>query len=260
MKVSKVIEEKLKKHHYFNYPQLYKEKITEVLNYSLEVFKDNLCSITLGGSGGKNKLMPGWSDLDFYIVLYNYDYRQVRDFMKIDINSDIHIGTTFYTKEEVLNNIIDNKTKIMIYEKFHLGANPTLYGETCFLKNDYQEVKKNDLRAFPNILHLFRRGFIELEYGIIELDKKYVKKMVLLLKCILNHFNIFALGYEDAFDKFKVLYKEETKGKEVGNLDIKKIIKDLQGSKKEVLSFSKCLLEFAITNQILKGGKRDETN
>lgn len=53
--------------------------------------------------------------------------------MKVDNKYDeIHVGVTIYTMDEVVNNLIDGKTKVMIYEKEQLNVDPTLYGKKLF--------------------------------------------------------------------------------------------------------------------------------
>lgn len=235
----------------------YKLKIIEVLKVAFKTFGDNLQSVTLGGSGGKNKLIPGWSDLDFYIVLKKYDIDQIKKFMKIDLSNDIHIGTTFYTEREILNNIIDNKTKIMIYEKYHYNVNPTFYGEEIFRRNTFDEVKNNDINAFPNVLHEFRRKFIELDSGTVKLDKKYIKKMLVLLKCILSHFDIFATELEEVVGEFiNLCNKEFNQCTTSYKFDILNVIKNIDTSKDEVILFSKYILNFIESNEFLLGGAK----
>ena len=101
-------------------PKLYKETINNATREAISIFDDDLISITLGGSAGKNDVIPGWSDLDLYIVIKQYKTESIIEYSKTIENWSLHIGVTYYTLTEVLNNRIDNKTKIMIYEKYYL--------------------------------------------------------------------------------------------------------------------------------------------
>ena len=94
-------------------PEIYIKKLNEVVEQAIKIFENNLKSIILGGSGGKAEIIPYWSDLDIYIVLDEYNFSQVQTFMKVDNKYDeIHVGVTIYTMDEVVNNLIDGKTKV----------------------------------------------------------------------------------------------------------------------------------------------------
>lgn len=235
-------------------PNEYKSELNDIVNKAIVIFGDNLINITLGGSAGKNNVIPNWSDLDLYIILERYDVEQVITFMKIVSKMPIHVGTTFYTSYEVENNVIDNKTKVMLYEMQNYPVNPILYGENIFNKIDYSFVKENDINNFPNILHDFRRRFIELCSGK-ELDKTYIKKLLVLIKCYLSHYNIFSYGYKETFDKlFEVL---DSKGLTVPNdFDIISVIKNIDGSRNDVIVFSKRIIEIMEKDCVLKGDRK----
>ena len=59
------------------YQKKHYDTIKKVVFYAKEIFNDNLCNITLGGSGGKGKIIDKWSDLDFYIILRRYDHKEI---------------------------------------------------------------------------------------------------------------------------------------------------------------------------------------
>ena len=143
-------------------PEIYIKKLNEVVEQAIKIFENNLKSIILGGSGGKAEIIPYWSDLDIYIVLDEYNFSQVQTFMKVDNKYDeIHVGVTIYTMDEVVNNLIDGKTKVMIYEKEQLNVDPTLYGKNYFLKQKYTDIQLNDINNLPSIVHSCRRNCID---------------------------------------------------------------------------------------------------
>ena len=195
-------------------PDNYQVKLDEVVDLAKRLFNKNLKSIILGGSGGKSEIIPLWSDLDIYIVLDKYDFNQVKQFMIIDNKNkscDIHIGVTIYTLNEVKNNLIDSKTKVMIYEKEQLGLDPTLYGKNYFLRQSYLDIQQNDKNNLPSIVHTCRRNCISLCNNEISLSKNHIKKFVVLLKCILNINGIFSYGYLNVFNDFCNLCEELSK-------------------------------------------------
>ena len=238
-------------------PLEYHNQLVNVVSDAIAIFKDNLINITLGGSGGKGNVINGWSDLDVYIVLNIYNTSQVSEFMKTINNSNIHTGTTFYTLAEVENDVVDMKTKVMLYERQYFDVNPTLYGIDIFKEVSYEDIRNNDKANFPNVLHDVRRRYIELCYTR-KVDKVFIKKLLVLAKCILNNYNIFTYGYGPTFKKlFQLLYDQNIDLTEVKDFDILSVINDLENSAEEIIKFSEFLLSY-IGNVYNKGGLRWE--
>lgn len=237
------------------YPKKYYETMNKVIDYAKEIFKDNLCNITLGGSGGKGKIIEDWSDLDFYIILQRYNHKEIATFMKATSNLEIHIGTTFYTLYEIENDLIDSKTKIMCYEKQNYPVNPTLYGEEVFKQIDYETIVENDINNLPNILHDFRRRYIDLiSNEDKKVDKTYVKKMLVLIKCLLNYHRIFSYGYDNCLTYLRdFIDKEGYDLTPILQFDIMNSIKNIDTSKEEIVNFSTQLLNFIEFIYIKKG-------
>ena len=191
-------------------PEIYIKKLDVVIEQAIKIFRNNLKSIILGGFSGKVEIIPYWSDLDIYIVLDEYNFFQVQKFMKIDNKYDeIHVGVTIYTMDEVVNNLIDGKTKVMIYEKEQLNVDPTLYGNNYFLKQKYTDIQLNDINNLPSIVHSCRRNCIDLENNDVVLLKTHVKKFIVMLKCILNINGIFSYGYQKVMYNFYNLCEQK---------------------------------------------------
>lgn len=238
-------------------PYNYKIALFNALSFARSTFRDNLCSVTLGGSGGKGNIIEGWSDLDLYLVLRKYNQNEVSEFVKNISKLDIHIGTTFYTISEVNYGLIDFKTKVMCYEKQNYRVNPTVYGKDLFEKVSYDEIKQNDLINLPNILHDFRRRYINLKNNKNEnVTKSYVKKMLVLIKCILNSYETFSYGYYNSVENLKTIVR-------VGGYDLTPIkqfdilnsIKNMENSKNDILKFSLFLLNFIEYDYKKRGDK-----
>ena len=90
-----IVEEMIRRYNFNGYPEEYKVSLVNALDKIRNVFRDNLLSVTLGGSGGKNKIIDGWSDLDIYIILKKYDIKQISLLQEELDDSKIHIGLTF---------------------------------------------------------------------------------------------------------------------------------------------------------------------
>ena len=236
-------------------PENYLKVLKKDIESAILIFNDNLINITLGGSGGKGNVIEGWSDLDLYIILNKYNPKQITEYMSIVNNNSIHTGTTFYTLAEIDNNVIDLKTKVMLYERKCFNVNPTLYGIDVFKEVDYEEIKNNDKANFPSVLHDVRRRFIELCMGK-ELDKVYVKKLLVLVKCLLRSYDIFTYGYAYTFNKLFEFFNEQNIClTEIKDFDIVKIINNMDDSKEDIIIFSNYLLNY-ISDVYNKGGLR----
>lgn len=227
-------------------PKVYIDNIQNIIENAKLIFKKELINIILGGSCGKFDCIIGWSDIDIYITLEEYVLPLVKKFDKIISESNIHIGVTYYSKIEVLNNFIDSKTKVMVYEKYYLNFNPTLYGENLFIKNNYDVIINNDINNLPNFIHLFRRIYIEKTNENAEIDKKYIKKLILLIKCFLNTKKIFSYGYQKSIDLFLNEYNKNINSTNKFNFDIITMMEDLNKNKLEILNFSEIILAFII--------------
>lgn len=229
-------------------PEIYIKKLNEVVEQAIKIFKNNLKSIILSGSGGKAEIIPYWYDLDIYIVLDEYNFSQVQTFMKVDNKYDeIHVGVIIYTMDEVVNNLIDGKTKVMIYEKEQLNVDPTLYGKNYFLKQKYTDIQLNDINNLPSIVHSCRRNCIDLENNEVTLLKSHVKKFIVMLKCILNINGIFSYGYQKVMNDFYNLCEEKKLlNKRMLNFKIKEVTSknyNLSEAKEDFLNINKFVFE-----------------
>lgn len=225
-------------------PITYQDAIIKAKNIAIKIFGTELIGIVLGGSAGKNDVINGWSDIDLYIILENYNINLIRKNSVEMRKIGIHIGITYYTRKEVLYNLIDNKTKIMLYEKQYLNMNPTIYGHDIFGKITYSEIVDNDINYFPNILHVFRRMHNNVLCEISEVDKEYIKKLLVLLKCYLNINHIFSYGYGKVTKLFLNIYNSEKVSTKYYNFDIIYAISNFTNKKKEIFDFGENVLNF----------------
>lgn len=224
-------------------PKEYFLAINETVKSAKYIFKSNLISIILGGSCGKNNPIIGWSDIDLYIILKKYNPKTIRNFNKVIKKNNLHIGVTYYSLLEVDNASFDGKTKIMLYEKQNFNVDPTLYGFCYIEKISYKEVVRNDYNNLPNIIHEFRRMYIDLMDKEI-FDKKYIKKLLILIKCYLNTKGLFLYGYENVVMEFLNIYnKNSTKRYK---FDIISAMTCAGNHRQKVLDFSERVLAFVI--------------
>lgn len=223
-------------------PRQYYDTLQKVISLLKEQFQDNLLSVTLGGSGGKNQIIEGWSDLDLYVILVHMDLKGMSIILEMLQKYSVHIGITYYTKNEVKQNRIDRKTKIMIYEKKNFHFNPTIYGDDLFQNISYQEIQKNDIEQLPNILHVFRRITCSCISDVNNVTQKYVKKLFVLLKCYLTTQNMFGYGYENTLKSFSELYNSKMNQKLEFNF--LECVHSFTTSREIILDFAIKILEY----------------
>ena len=226
-------------------PEEYKNTLIYVRESAIDIFQDKLYNLTLGGSGGKGNIIEGFSDLDLYIVLEEHDLDKETLFMEQIEPLKIHVGTTFYTLDEIEADLIDFKTKVMCYEKQIDDVNPTIYGINVFKEIDYETVKQNDINYIPNALQDIRRRYANLRNSEDNtIPKEYIKKLLVLLKCILSKNDVFSYGYDRTTNRFKELCLEQGVDlTPIKDFDIIHTIHHLE-NKKEVLKFSTFLLNY----------------
>ena len=67
-----IVEKMIKRYNFNGYPEEYKVSLVDALDRIRDVFGDNLLNVTLGGSGGKNKIIDGLKQLKYPI--YHLDF------------------------------------------------------------------------------------------------------------------------------------------------------------------------------------------
>lgn len=230
----------------FDLPKEYLENVEKALNDIKDIFKSDLLCVVLGGSCGKNNPIIGWSDIDLYVILKSYNFKKVKKFNNLIANYELHIGVTYYTLREIESNMIDNKTKIMLYEKQHLRVNPTLYGYCSFKEIKYEEVVLKDKNNLPNVMHEFRRMYTKILNNENKLDKKYFKKLLVLIKCYLNINNVFIYGYDRVVLEFLKIYNQKKQLTKLYYFDIIKSLNNIQNNEKATIIFTENVLNFIL--------------
>ena len=110
-------------------PMYYKEALNYVIEESKKIYKENILSIFLAGSGGKGNIIENWSDLDLYFITKDFVIESnAKLFSKVKDNKfNIHIGTTFYTLDMINKLNVDTKTLVAFYEYKNLNCNLFVY-------------------------------------------------------------------------------------------------------------------------------------
>ena len=230
-----------------NFPTDYLDTLIKSVNIAFDIFKDDILSITLGGSGGKNLIHEGWSDLDLYFILKEFSINKIcKCNEELDNIGKIHVGTSFYTLLEVENDMVSVNTKVMIYEKYKYNLNPTIYGKDYFKPISYQTIRNYDVYNLPNILFEYKRMIFDLKNEKTVLNRLHIKKMLILIKSVLNYHNIFSFGYEEVILKYTRLCKEKgfNSNKSINIIILIDDYENIENYKNQFIDFSEDIFKF----------------
>lgn len=216
-------------------PKEYNDTINDIILVAKNIYKDNLKAIFLAGSSGKGYVIEGWSDIDLYIITNYFDFNANNIFYKECLNKVIHIGTTFYTLDNVNKLNVDPKTIISIYEYQEYGVNRFIYNSIEFPKINYSYIIEKT--ANPIINDTIQAVIREYNNYILTKNnfKSLIKKLTVLLKIYLNkNYNTFTFGYKNVFDTyFKITHSKY--------IDIERIIKN-HDDKNEIIEIVQNIL------------------
>src|SRR3989344_3206550 len=94
----------------FLMPQSYKDVFMNFMNKIKKEIDNNLVLLILTGSGGRDKIIEGWSDLDVMIVLKDFSPNDAILIYNAAKSFFIKIGATLYSKSEFEAGLVDSKT------------------------------------------------------------------------------------------------------------------------------------------------------
>ena len=192
--------------------------VEKIKKLAQSYFKDNLKMLILAGSTGKGEHIQDWSDIDFYVVLENIDHEKMTEFTdRLSKVTPIHIGCTFYSKEDIENYRFDNRTISTLYE-LQNGNDLVLFdsGEVKLPYIPLKIIQKYDQEDLPMVLNNLKRELYYLDNKAKSNDRdsnfdkgkinvgKILKTIILVEKLLLRSpkFNTFTCGYEDTSEKF----------------------------------------------------------
>lgn len=200
-------------------PIRYKEALNYVIEESKKIYKENLLSIFLAGSGGKGNIIEGWSDLDLYFITNDFDIEaNSKLFSKVKDNEfNIHIGTTFYTLDMITKLKVDSKTLVAFYEYKNLNCNSFIYNRLEIKDIKFEDIICNN-KEINDLIQIVGREIYIYKFNKNNF-KTLIKKMTLLVKVFLiKKYNKFVYGYNDVFNALNILENIDI------NIDIEKII------------------------------------
>ena len=241
------------------------ESYNNIKDTATDAFGENLQLLVLGGSAAKGKFIEGWSDLDLYVVLKNYNTSQSNKFLH-NLNTNTHIGTTFYSEKDVKYDMIDNRSRMMFYE-LQNGEDCILYHNENFELPNYSlcDILKHDVNEKVSAFNNLKRNIYYADRDDIgnrtfsdssNNSSKILKTSVLLEKLILRDSpqNIIGKNYADTsmefykladeyFDKNNI--KDNEKLDILGSTDLVECINDIKGKGKEIFEYGSAVLDTA---------------
>ena len=202
-------------------PKLYRDTLKIVVDSISQHYGDNLENILLNGSAGRCGITEGWSDLDIYIITKRYSLYDNTLCQAIITNAGykIHIGTSFFTLNDIIVGNVDKKTKVALYNKKVRGYNPFLLGNCNYYDVSFNEIINMDNMELNNTLQTVTRELSEYMIGRIEF-RKFLKDFTKMLKQFLRPRGYNPASYVEVFEDINNMFKGRFK------VDILKIIKE----------------------------------
>jgi len=105
---------------------------------------------------------------------------------------------------------------------------------------------------YPVVLQAFKRMYIEVLNKKRKIDKSYIKKMLVLLKCILSSHMIFAFGYDEVFKAFMCLLNNNDV-----DVSLKDIIIDLDNNEDYIINISREIIEYTTYTDLFNKNDRN---
>ena len=184
-----------------NIPKQYKITLIEFF-YKLEnIFGDNLSLFVVTGSGGREKIIDGWSDLDVLIVLKDFSPEQDINLAKLVENQPVKVGITVYSKQEFENGLVDSKTIFnleLIRERILLPIILEKGIRLPYFSVAYRKSLHREL--LPNLIHELRRSL----YYPDKLNIHSIAKNIdTIMKFILSiNQGVLISGYREVQEEF----------------------------------------------------------
>jgi len=226
----------------FKIPKNYAELIKNVFDNLKKEFKHRICLLVLTGSGGRERIIEGWSDLDLLIVLDELKKEDINKVANRVKEGKIKVGTTVYSKREFEEGLVDTKTiyNLELIRKNILDPNYQR-GEIKFpyFSEDYR--RKIHKITFPNMIHTLSRSLYSTEIDI----RTTAKAADTIMKFILSvNNNELPVGYLEVQEKF---YRKFPRCPKIHNVFELMEEKDLESYREECLSF----LEYLKNNKTI---------
>jgi len=219
-----------------NLPKKYQDVLVDIIDVANEIYKDNLLDIFLAGSGGRAHIIENWSDLNLYIITNNFDIEKNIIFYDKTKNNDydIHIGTTFYTKNMIENLDVDSKTIVAFYEHQNYNLNTFIYNNIKIKHIEFKDIISSD-KEFNNLLQVVLREIYN--YKLFKNNfKTLIKKITLLIKIyIIKNNQEYVYNYNNIFNKFNNIMNINEQ------IDIENIIKKSYINSEELNYFYKII-------------------
>lgn len=195
-----------------NIPKEYSEVIYKFYNFCKEILKHNLKLILLHGSCQRETVIAGFSDIDFILVVEKYDQkvREVLNKIIIKCDTNIKIGTTVYSLQELSALHVDGKTLLALYKLNNKFISALYLANDVLLPIvDYNRIIQRCISELPGQIHSLRRMLYDEKCFDSYYDNLF-KSTSHIMRRFLLICKIDPDSYEDVFRIFATTYKLET--------------------------------------------------
>ena len=176
----------------------------------VELLGNQILLYCVTGSLGRNQIIPGWSDIDVFVIINEYN-PQILQFLHdalSDNKSGIKIGVTIYSVKEYQHTDIffDPKSQFTL-ELIKQGLYKPLIADPSITNALY--AKKNVVQWFDSInltrlLFELKRNLLDFNRGK---ERTVYKNIITILKILIYRRGIMCLSYTDTLVNAKEILK-----------------------------------------------------
>jgi len=189
----------------FGIPKRYKEALSSFVNGVRELLGGEILLLVLTGSGGREEIIDGWSDLDVLIVLNQITRLSLDQIADLVSKSAIKIGTTIYSQAEFERGILDSKTVINMEFIRQRILKPIIVHKDLKVRYLTKTSRaKRDKIALPEFLHELKRALYNQDtFNVHSVAKTIDTIMKIILRITKKE---MISGYDRVHEEFYKLF------------------------------------------------------
>ena len=187
-------------------PERYRNIAEKYLAEAQTIFGNDLLFFSITSSCAMDLCIDGWSDIDVLIVTKNFDLEKNKLIHEAGSAHDIRIALMLLTQYEFEHNLLDDKTRVVIWQLRERQICPNFVnGSLSIPYVTLGSIQNDDKTMMPTYLHKLRRLFWE---DTKNSKRPIIKMLYIVIKMRLRQRERIVYTYVGAFQQFAKLYGE----------------------------------------------------
>ncbi len=191
-------------------PDRYRNEAEKYLEEAKAVFKEDLLLFMVTGSCALGFCIDGWSDINVLIVTKNFDLPKYKIIHNAAVNHSIHIVLTLLTRYEFENNLLDDETRVAVWQLNEKWLLPNFVrGGLNAPDIKIRDIQEDDKRMMPAYLHEIKNIF----FGDVRgMKVPIIKLLYTIIKMELRRRGCVVYSYTGAVKEFAKNYNDQEFG------------------------------------------------